>query len=198
MKTDKISNHGNINKDYSFDLINEIHVLARKYEKQFTDKGVKCSVRLEYKKVNGVESWFSRVPKESHDPKKRHHYKYAVIRFLPTETKVCTPENIREYSFALYYRRNNFVINHKKEYILRRVENLFRKILSKLSEKSVSDVCYNSHVDYIRYLHGNYKYKEYLGRKKRDDYMMTIAVYLLLALVVLALYIPICIIYFGN
>ncbi len=198
MNIKKLSKNYFNNDDDSFGLVNEIRGLIEQYEVEFANKGVKCSVRIEYKKENGYDYlWFSsRRPRESNDPKKRHHYKCAVIRFLPIEQKVSKPEDIKEYSFNLYYRRNNFVINYSKNKLLKHVRKLFAEVLKRLANNSVQKVCYNTKVDNIRYLHGNYKYKAYIGKRKRKDCVTAVSVYMLLLLVVLAVYLPICITYF--
>lgn len=194
MNIKKLSKNYFNNDDDSFDLVNEIRGFIEQYEVEFANKGVKCSVRIEYKKENGYDySLFWRTPRESNDPKKRHHYKYAVIRFLPVEQRVSKPEEIKEYSFNLYYRRNNFVINYSKNKLLKHVRKLFANVLKRLAKNSVQEVCYNTKVDNIRYLHGNYKYKAYIGKRKRKDCLIAVSVYMLLLLMALALYLPLCI-----
>ena len=143
------------------------------YAPLLENHGVQCHVsfrkgRVVFPKANR----YSTVDRTVYSiPRKRNHSQYddahlhiedqayCIVQLRPKNTAL-NKDTFREYAFLVRAANQHGSHSRKREKIVRSIDNLLARKLKLLTKQSVHTVCTNTNWDILRYVFGNYFYKE--------------------------------------
>ncbi len=157
----------------------EIKNLVAKYENEFAQKGIACSVSKKYFEtdvssvaVNHTDilhilyGFFANKRENKNFKHQRNRTHCAVVCFYPVDARLLKKKDCKEYAFLIsrIYRFEEGIAPKKQEYnqkdILEKIERRILKVLQSAEKKNIDKVCRQTFWDKVRYkFSSKYEYR---------------------------------------
>lgn len=187
-------------------IIDRVNILLQSYQSQLDKVGVDYKVSRKYFEfkttpayatsnlLSKLSQYFAKKHEDKFYKHQNNRYHCVVIAFYPRGTVKSKKSLYKEYSFLLSKTERmeeGYAPKHKansEEKILRKIENIIRKIISKSEIEGSEKACAELWTDSVRYLFNiEYGYKKIISGKDRVFWDLLISFIVIAVIAVVSL-----------